>query len=438
MTGLIIAAPQSGSGKTVVTLGLLRVLRKRGLRVAAAKVGPDYIDPGYLGAACGVPCRNLDPWAMRRETVAAEIRALRSEAELVLCEGVMGLFDGAGKAGLGSTAELAALTGWPVVLVVNLEGQAHSVAALVEGFARHRRGVAVTGVIFNRVGGARHAAMAESALRRAMPEMTLLGAVPRSADLDLPSRHLGLVPAGEHSALEAFLDRAAARVGAAIDLDALLRLARPSSLADGAATPALPPSGARVAVARDQAFAFAYETLLEGWREAGAALTFFSPLADEAPAGDCDAVYLPGGYPELFAGRIAGSRIFMDGLRGAARRGAAIYGECGGYMVLGQSLVDAEGALHRMAGLLPLQTSFAARKLHLGYRTASLVAKAPLGAAGESFRGHEFHYASIVAEGDGAPLFRIADADGTLLGLVGRIAGNVMGSFVHLIDRVAP
>lgn len=438
MRGLVIAAPQSGSGKTVVTLGLLRHLRKLGLRVAAAKVGPDYIDPGYLGAACGVPCRNLDPWAMRRETVAAEIRALRGEGEIVLCEGVMGLFDGAGNKGLGSTADLAALSGWPVILVVNLEGQAHSVAALVEGFVRHRCDVTVAGVIFNRVGGERHVAMARSALHSTLPGMNFLGAVPRSAGLDLPSRHLGLVPAGEHSALEAFLDRAAALVGPALDFDALMNLARPSTLADEADAPALPPLGARIAVARDPAFVFTYETLLQGWRAAGARLDFFSPLADMAPAADCDAVYLPGGYPELFAARIAGNRVFKDGLHNAARRGAVIYGECGGYMVLGRSLVDAAGTAHRMAGLLPLETSFAARKLHLGYRTVSLAGKTPLGARGQAFRGHEFHYASILAEDDGEPLFRVTDADGASLGLAGRIVGTVMGSFVHLIDRAMP
>jgi cobyrinic acid a,c-diamide synthase len=438
MKGLIIAAPQSGSGKTVVTLGLLRHLRKRGLRVAAAKVGPDYVDPGYLGAACGVPCRNLDPWAMRRETIGAEIRAAGSDADFLLCEGVMGLFDGAGKAGEGSTAELAALTGWPVILVVNLEGQAHSAAALVEGFAYHQRDVAVAGVILNRVGGERHAALAAEALRRALPDMKLLGAVPRSAGLDLPSRHLGLVPAGEHKALDAFLERAAALAGDALDLDALLDLARPSALSQRNGTPVLAPLGARIAVARDQAFAFVYDAVLRGWRDAGAASSFFSPLADEAPAADCDAVYLPGGYPELFAGRIAGNSRFMAGLRGAAARGAAVYGECGGYMILGQSLVDGDGALHRMAGLLPLQTSFAARRLHLGYRTATLEGKTRLGARGEAFRGHEFHYASILAEGDGTPLFRVADADGVSLGTAGRIAGTAMGSFVHLVDRVAP
>lgn len=435
MAGLVIAAPQSGSGKTVVTLGLLRYLSRKGCRVAAAKTGPDYIDPSFLGAACGVPCRNLDPWAMRRESLAAEIQALEGNAELVLCEGVMGLFDGAGMTGAGSTASLASVSGWPVILIVNLEGQAASAAALIAGFARHRSDVTIAGVIFNRVASARHAAMAAAAVRQALPEMSLLGALPRHASLDLPARHLGLIPAGEHDALDAFLDRAAALIGSAIDVDALQGLARPSTLQGERRSPPLPPLGARIAVARDHAFVFAYESVLQGWRAAGAELSFFSPLADEAPGRNADAVYLPGGYPELFAGVIARNRNFVDGLREAGQRGAAIYGECGGYMVLGESIVDAQGTTHAMAGLLPLQTSFAARKLHLGYRAASLAAAGTLGGAGQSYRGHEFHYATITAEGEGLPLFRIADADGTALGFAGRVAGKVTGSFIHLIDR---
>jgi cobyrinic acid a,c-diamide synthase len=435
MNGLIIAAPRSGSGKTVVTLGVLRALRQRGLRVAAAKIGPDYIDSTYLAAACAGACANLDTWAMRRATIAAELAALGAEADLVICEGVMGLFDGAGSESAGSTADLAALTGWPVILVLDLAGQAQSAAALVEGFARHRSDVTIAGVILNRVGGERHAGLAAAALARAVPTIQQLGALPRDAALALPSRHLGLVPAGEHARIDGFLDLAAARIGAAVDLDALTALARASSLRDDAAGPAVPPLGQCIAIARDAAFAFAYPSVLRGWRDAGASLAFFAPLADEAPPAACDAVYLPGGYPELYAGRLAGNRCFIDGLRNAAGRGAALYGECGGYMALGRQLIDGDGAVHPMAGLLPLATSFAARKLHLGYRAVSLAQDTPLGARGVRFRGHEFHYASIIDEGEGAPLFRVADAEGTALAEAGRIDGRVTGSFIHLIDR---
>lgn len=435
MSGLIIAAPQSNSGKTVVTLGLLRHFRNQGVRVGAAKAGPDYIDPGFLAAACGTPCRNLDVWAMRRATLAAQIAALQSRADIVVCEGVMGLFDGAGLASRGSTADLAALTGWKVVLVVGLEGQGASSAALIEGFARHRRDVTMGGVIFNRVASPRHAAMAEAALRQSLPEMLVLGAVPRDASLALPSRHLGLVPSGEQPALEAFLERAAAIMGDAIDSAALRALAAPTSLAPEYASSPLPPLGARIAIAKDDVFVFAYDAVLEGWRAQGAELCVFSPLNDEAPPEDADAVYLPGGYPELHAARIASSRRFLDGLRKAAQRGAAVYGECGGYMVLGSGLVDADGVRHAMAGLLPVETSFAARKLHLGYRAVTLAGDGVLGRAGQAYRAHEFHYATVTEEGAAPRLFSVVDADETALGLAGCVVGRVAGSFIHLIDR---
>ncbi len=432
--GLIIAAPRSGSGKTIVTLGLLRALRNTGIRVAAAKAGPDYIDPTYLAAAAGVACRNLDAWAMRPATIAAQIDALARDAELIICEGVMGLFDGAGKAGTGSTADLAALTGWPVILVVDAEGQGASIAALVEGFVGHRRDIAIAGVILNRVASERHAAILRDSLSRALPELACFGMLPRNAELALPSRHLGLVPAGERPTLDGFLAQTAALIGQHIDRDALVATAQPSRL-PAAASVTLPPLGQRIAIARDDAFLFTYPAILAAWHGAGAELSFFSPLADQAPRTDADAIYLPGGYPELFAARLAGNRHFLGGLRDAAAQRTTIYGECGGYMVLGQTLTDAEGKPHDMAGLLPVATSFAARKLHLGYRQVSLGPDTPLGPEGSAFRGHEFHYANIVSEDAGPPLFAARDADGESLGAVGRIAGSVMGSFIHLIDR---
>jgi cobyrinic acid a,c-diamide synthase len=433
--GLVIASPHSGSGKTTLTLGLLRALRCGGHRVVSAKSGPDYIDPAFHAAATGAPCLNLDAWAMRPALLDALVRRLGRAGELVLCEGAMGLFDGVGGTERGSTAELAARLGWPVVLVVDATGQGASVAALLEGFARHRADIHVAGVIFNRVGSARHGTVLREATRAALPELGILGMVPRDPALALPNRHLGLVQAGEHGDLQAFLERAAQAVGAACDLDALATLARPARVTEtNRATAPLLPLGQRIAVARDTAFGFAYESVLEGWREAGAELAFFSPLADQGPSDPADAVYLPGGYPELHAGRLAANRRFLQGLRASAARGAAIYGECGGFMVLGQSLIDAERKPHAMAGLLPVTTSFAKPALHLGYRGARLAGATPLGPAGTSFRGHEFHYASLV-EGNGAPLFQVFDGLGKPLGAAGAIQGSVLGSFLHLVDR---
>ena len=432
--GLIVAAPSSGSGKTLATLGLLQELRRRGLRVAAAKAGPDYIDPGFHALASGAPCVNLDVWAMRPATLAGLVAALAAAAEIVVCEGVMGLFDGTGPDGeAGSTAALARATGWPVVLVVDARGQGVSAAALVAGFTRHDPAVPLAGVIFNRVAGAHHRALLEAAIARHLPGLPCLGAVPQDPGFAFPSRHLGLVPADE--AAPANFAETAARVGTALDVERLVALAQPSSLSAAEPASPLPPIGQRIAVARDDAFAFAYPAALDGWHRQGAELSSFSPLQNESPPVDADAVYLPGGYPELHAGRLAAASRFLAGLRGVAATGAAVYGECGGYMVLGETLCDAAGGAHRMAGLLPLATSFAERRLHLGYRTARLIASGPLGPAGTVYRGHEFHYATIVREEAAAPLFAIADASGNDLGPAGLRAGCVAGSFIHLIDR---
>ncbi|HXP97389.1 MAG TPA: cobyrinate a,c-diamide synthase [Telmatospirillum sp.] len=438
--GLIIGAAASGSGKTVFTLALLRALKRRGLRLTSAKVGPDYIDPAFHAAASGHPCFNLDSWAMRPRSLAQQVETLGRNGDLILCEGVMGLFDGADVVDggpNGSTADLAARTGWPVILLVDLRRQAASAAALIQGFRNHRTDIRINGVVFNQVASPAHRAMVERACLTALPDVPLLGWLPRDPILALPERHLGLVQAGEIDALDVRLDAAAQVIEDNLDIDGLIALAMPSALAGNTATPPLPPLGQRISVARDAAFAFAYPAVLDGWRLAGAELTFFSPLADEAPDPGADAVYLPGGYPELHAGPLAASRCFLPGLRRLAAAGRWIYGECGGYMTLGQALQDQDGRHHAMAGLLPVVTSFAKRRLHLGYRQCRQVVETPFGASGAAFRGHEFHYATITEQAAECPLFTAADAQGRPLGQTGQIAGSVIGSFLHLIDRTA-
>ena len=425
--GLIVAAPASGSGKTTVTLGLLRALSRKGARhgpVRGAKSGPDYIDPRFHEAACGAPCYNLDAWAMTPE----RIRSLAAGDGLLLVEGAMGLFDGAPPEGKGATADLARILGLPVVLVIDAARMAQSIAPLVQGFARHDPNVAVAGVILNRVGSPRHRAMLERAL--APTGLPVLGAIPRDASLELPSRHLGLVQAGEHGDLDTFLDRAADAVSGSVDLEAFQQFAKPLM------TPGTGKSGfggkapaKRIAIAQDAAFAFTYPHQLAMWRHDGATLSFFSPLADDR-VPKADLIYLPGGYPELHASRIATANTFMNSLREASQS-SEIYGECGGYMVLGESLTDANGACHTMAGLLPLETSFAERRLHLGYRL--------LEGRGEHYKGryagHEFHYATTL-RADGPALFDASDTEGNPLPPMGLIKGNVSGSFAHIIDRL--
>jgi len=470
--GLIVAAAASHSGKTTIATGLIAAFRARGLSVAAAKCGPDYIDPKFLGAASGRPAINLDPWAMPPASIYARLARQTEGADLLIVEGVMGLYDG-GAGGIGSTASLAALTRLPVLLVVGAAGTAQSAAAVAEGCARLADGFAVVGAIANHVASDRHADLLREGFART--SVPLLGLVRRDPDVALPSRHLGLVQAEEHEDLQRKIERVGALVAEGCDLDAILAAGattRPSfshgekvaaeqpdegvrrwrdarngehrtpspghfvtTLSprerDGARETALRPLGQRIAVARDIAFAFSYPHLLADWRDQGAELSFFSPLADQAPAEDCDAVFLPGGYPELHAGRIAATPGFHAGMNAAARRAALIYGECGGYMVLGKTLTDAEGQTHRMLGLLPLATSFAARKLHLGYRRLTPLGDLPWSGR---LRAHEFHFASIVEEGDGERLFEAENADGAPLGSIGLRRDRIMGSFAHVID----
>ena len=430
--GVIVAAPGSGSGKTTLTLALLRGLREAGIAVASAKVGPDYIDPAYHAAASGRTCHNLDTWSMSDRTLSALIADLQRGASAIVVEGVMGLFDGAPD-GRGSAADLSRRTGWPVVLVVDASGMAASVAALVHGFVSYDPGVEVAGVIFNRTGSKRHGEL----LRRAMQPLGIpvFGCVTRSECLELPDRHLGLVQAREHPDLEGFLARAAEQISRDVDTKALLAAARPARferLGDGYGLPVL---GQRIAVARDDAFAFCYPYVLDAWRRAGCEISFFSPLDDEPPMEGADAVYLPGGYPELHAARLADAGRFKAALRRCAERGAVVYGECGGYMVLGERLVDGEGVSHRMAGLLPVETSFESPRLNLGYREVALVGDGVFGGKGTRFRGHEFHFASVLAQSPATPLFRAFNAELEPLGDAGMQIDNVMGSFVHLMDR---
>lgn len=424
--GFLVAAPQSGAGKTTVTLALLRALRNAGHKVSSAKSGPDYIDPKFHEAASGRSCINLDAWAMAPETIRSLAANHSAGNDLLLVEGAMGLFDGAAN-GAGSAADLAACLGLPVVLVVDCAKQAQSVAALVNGFRNFREDVSIEGVILNRVGSPRHEAMLRAAL---LPlGIPVLGAIPRLDSLTLPERHLGLVQAGEHAGLETFLSDAADVVARQAELGELVRLASSVGPESGPA-PILPPLGQRIAVARDVAFAFAYPHLLSGWQQAGAELSFFSPLADEAPDPAADAIYLPGGYPELHAGRLANAGRFKAGMGQAAARYALIYGECGGYMTLGEGLIDAGGTRHAMLGLLPLETSFADRKRHLGYRVLT-----PLGVLPwpDRLMAHEFHYASVVSEGGADRVFAAEDAEGTSRPEMGLKVGTVMGSFAHVI-----
>ena len=426
--GLIVAGLTSGSGKTTVTLGLLRAMRRAEIGVNAAKSGPDYIDAAFLAAASGASAVNLDSHAMRRDLIR-HLAADRPEPRL-LVEGVMGLFDGT-DGGSGSTISVAEALQAPVMLVLDARRQGQTAAALAAGIATQLPdGVSLAGVVLNRIASPRHEELISAAL--AERSIALFGSLPTNGDIEIPSRHLGLVQAADlaaSGALEAMINKAAELVTAHLDLGAIE--AAFTSIAAPAAGPALlPPPGQRIAIARDAAFGFSYEHLMAGWRNAGAKIMNFSPLANEAPPPNADFIFLPGGYPELHLPELSRASNFLGGLRAAAKRSTRIYGECGGYMVLGGTIIDAEGTSYPMAGLLALETSFAKRKLHLGYRRMTPLAQTWPGP--EPVTGHEFHYTSATrVEGD--PLFAVSDAAGRNLGTMGLVRGSVAGSYAHII-----
>ncbi len=437
--GLLITAPASGTGKTTVMLGLLRALTTKGVTVQPFKSGPDYIDPAFHRAAAGRASFNLDSWAMDTGLLDA-ITAQSAGADIVVAEGSMGLYDGVatrGQSGFGTSAETAARMGWPVVLVVDVSGQAQSAAATALGFARYAPDLPFAGVILNRVASPRHERLTRVGMERA--GIKVLGALPRRGDLKLPERHLGLIQAVEHPDLEAAIEGYAAFLTAHVDLDAIKTAAAsggagfaPASVT-AASLPA--PPAQRIALARDAAFSFTYPHVLNGWRVGGAEILPFSPLADQAPDPSADLIWLPGGYPELHAGTLAAAQTFRKAVQIHAQT-KPVHGECGGYMALGEALIDQDGTRHKMAGVLGLVTSYEKRKFNLGYRRAVLSSPMPGFGPGAALRGHEFHYSSILEQPD-APLAQVYDAEGTLLPQTGSRRGHVTGTFFHFIAKDA-
>ena len=427
--GLMISAPSSGTGKTTVMLGLLRALAEDGLSVQPFKSGPDYIDPAFHLAAAKRASFNLDTWAMD-DTLLDAVASQANGAEICIGEGSMGLYDGVatrGQTAFGTSAETAKRMGWPVILVVDVGGQAQSAAATALGFKNFDPDLHFAGVILNRVASPRHERLTRLGMEQA--GIKVLGSLPRRGDLTLPERHLGLIQAVEHPDLEAAISGYATFLRDNVDLEAI----KTAALSGPAPTaqPLPTPPAQRIALARDAAFSFTYPHLLTGWRNAGAEILPFSPLADEAPSPNADLVWLPGGYPELHGAALAAATTYREGLRKHAET-KPVHGECGGYMALGEALIDKQGNRHQMAGLLGLVTSYEKRKFHLGYRRAVLDAAMPGFDAGSALRGHEFHYSTILDEPD-APLAQVSDADGNPVPETGSIKGHVTGTFFHLI-----
>ena len=435
--GLMIAGLASGSGKTMVTLGLLRALARRGKAPAAGKTGPDYIDPGFLSAAAGRKAVNLDQFAMSKPLLAH--LAADQAGDTLIIEGVMGLFDGA-SGNAGSSAALAEALDIPVILVMDIRHTAQTAAMIAAGIAGLLPAGRIAGVILNHVASPQHLALVSEAL--AAYQIPLFGSVPSRDGLAVPSRHLGLVQAADfdNAGVEQILDHAADLIDEYCDLDAILDAAQKLPAANKAVAalplpftspPAMSPPAKTIAVANDAAFGFAYHHLLAGWQQQGAEIRPFSPLNDEKPTDDADFIFLPGGYPELHLPTLSRNRQFLVGLNKAATANIPIYGECGGYMVLGTGITDASGNRFDMAGLLDVETSFANKKRHLGYRKFTPVE--PFFWDGP-FLGHEFHYTNVVSA-SGTPLFTVHDANDQPLGMAGLRKGSVAGSYLHIITQ---
>ncbi len=430
---LVVAGLAGDSGKTLLSIGLARAFTGRGVGVAPYKKGPDYIDAAWLGLAAGRPARNLDTFMMPEGGIGSSLAAAAG-ADLVLVEGNRGLFDGLDAAGSHSTAELAKSMGAPVVLVVDVTKTTRTVAAQVLGCQVLDPALTIAGVVLNRVATRRQ----EVLVRRAVESATglpVLGAVPRlRGGGPLPGRHLGLVTVGDHGAAGEAVDRAAETVAAHVDLEGVLaRAARLSRTVD-LPEMQVPRSAARcrVAVARDAAFCFYYPENMEALEAAGAEILAFSPVAGEGLPAATEAVYLGGGFPEVHAEALAANGALRSDLRRAAASGIPIYAECGGLMLLARELRQ-EGAALPMAGVLDLVVEQRSRPQGHGYVLGRVAAANPWFAAGETLRGHEFHYSTVVEGGDaGDTVLELERGTGIGAGRDGIVKGGVWAGYLHL------
>ena len=395
---VVIAGTSSGAGKTTVATALMAALRKAGRTVASAKVGPDYIDPGYHALATGRPPRNLDAWICGADAIAPLTGRAAAGADVLVVEGVMGLFDGAAENGSASTAHVARLIDAPIVLVVDGSAMSGSVAALVHGFATYDPTVRVAGVILNRVGSDGHEVLLREAV--AATGVPVVGVLRRHDAFTWRDRHLGLVPVVEqHDTVRASIDRLAAAVAEGCDIEAILRLAEAAPGRDVEPPPMAEPSGrARIAVAGGKAFSFVYPDNLEALEAAGAEVVAFDPIVDERLPDGCDALYAGGGFPEVFAPALADNKPLLDHVRRRVAGGLPTWGECGGLLWLGGSL---DG--HAMVGAVAADARMTDR-LSLGYRRAMVRVTNPVAPAGEQLVGHEFHYSAMDPAGDALDL----------------------------------
>ncbi len=445
--GFVIGAVHSNSGKTVLALGIMEALRRRGVCLQPFKAGPDYIDPGHHSALLGVPSYNLDTWMMGAEGVKKTFdeKAVMNR-RIAVVEGVMGLYDGRdGVSEEGSSAHLAKVLSLPVLLVLDSSGLARSAGAVVKGFEAYDPAVDLRWVVFNKVGSRRHAKALIDSIS-VDSSVRVLGCIPKDATLKMPARHLGLVTSDEIGKVRwsAIVERAALLVEEHLDLDGLcaaLNIRGVSSSASGrrsdpsrslvAACDLSSPSKVRIAVARDKAFCFYYEENLDILRECGAEIVFFSPLKDKRLPPDIGGIYLGGGYPELYARRLEANASMRDAVKAASDKGLAVFAECGGLMYLGGKIEDISGRAFSMSRVFPWTTKMLEKRKALGYREVCVPRGCLMLKKGGIVRGHEFHYSEVSGVPSGAKRpFSIKGAKTAVK--EGFVCKNTLATYVHL------
>jgi len=448
---IVLAGTHSGVGKTTLATGLMAALKKRERPIQGYKVGPDYIDPSYHAAATGRPSRNLDRWLLGEHLPSVFAQSAKDSWAVI--EGVMGMFDGmSGTAGFGSTADVAKLLQAPTLLIVDVSSMSRSVAALVHGFNSFDPSINLQGVILNRV----KSSAQEKILREALSDLNIpvLGALPKEGALHLPERHLGLVPVGENGLLEGFIDTLSQLITKHIDLQQVenimlgapdlqestfleTKLSTRSVLSPDLNTALLsarlvaPERKFRLGLAWDEAFLFYYQDALDLAERLNYTIIPFSPLHDSALPQDLDGIFLGGGFPELHLDRLSGNLSFIDSLRSYAASGKPVYAECGGYMYLGQSIMDFEGREVPLAGIIPLKAEMTKRLQGIGYRRGVFQSDNFLGPRGTAVQGHEFHYSRVSYEREfpaAYELFKGGQADR----MEGYARDNIVASYLHL------
>lgn len=442
MKGFMVAGTASGVGKTTVTLALIAIMRRRQLVVQPFKGGPDFLDIGHHTRIAVRAARNIDTWMLSIDANQDVLREASADAQAVIVEGMMGLFDGKdGTTQRGSSAEIAKLFKLPVVLVLDAAKTSQSIAATVLGFELFDPALQLAGVILNRVASERHFEMLKASII-ASCRTPVLGWLPQEPTIAIAERHLGLRTSDEHysnGCVEEQLERFSSAAEEHLDMDALLSLQCAfdfehlhSSAEDSAST------GIRIGIARDHAFSFYYEDNLDLLRRCGTEIVPFSPMHDRSLPQDIDALYLGGGYPELYAEELSANRSMLQSIRDFAASDRPIYAECGGMIYLSRSIAKTDGTVFQLAGVLPFTAEMTSRLVQFGYVTVELTRDCLLGTAGTILRGHSFHYSRIVDAPDVTTCYHVQYSLSKREEKEGYLLGNVLASYIHLHFRTSP